>query len=189
MRNLQCEFEFAGFTFPRYIAGLTPLSKLKAKAKSPVGQPYHAPRPNTSGYGGYLKSVLGAVLELDGLRCRLANDVNSDYGRMRGPRFYCDAHQDQTMEGLVVYLSHGRYLAGWTMGEGMATFVDTKVVYTNLDVAAFAAHSCAEYAAEREREDQEEQEDLARRLHAMHEQEEADYAKFWGELRAEAHEW
>lgn len=53
-------------------------------------------------------------------------------------------------------LTHGRFAAGWSMGEGMASEVAGEI-YTDIIEAARAADSEAEAAAEVEREYQEQE--------------------------------
>jgi len=71
--------------------------------------------------------------------------------------WYCDDMQDQTITACVLRLPRGRgFLAGWTMGKGMASSVDFDLYAEERD-AWYAADSMAEHAAEREREYQAEQ--------------------------------
>jgi hypothetical protein len=71
--------------------------------------------------------------------------------------WFADNFQDQTIFGIVIFLPHGRFLAGWSMGEGRASSYDGEI-YTDAEEAARAADSLAEDAAEAEREYQEEEE-------------------------------
>jgi hypothetical protein len=66
--------------------------------------------------------------------------------------WYCDAFQDQTITACVLRLPHNRgFLAGWTMGKGMASSVDFEIYQEEQD-AWRAADSMAENAADKERE-------------------------------------
>lgn len=58
---------------------------------------------------------------------------------------------------LVVRMPHGRFLAGWTMGEGMITSIPELDIVTDEDEAKALARECARIAAEHEAEYQEEQ--------------------------------
>ena len=76
----------------------------------------------------------------------------------RIPGWYCDAFQDETITACVLRLPRSRgFLAGWTMGKGMASSVDFDIIGEEAD-AWRIANSMAENAAEREREYQERQE-------------------------------
>jgi len=85
--------------------------------------------------------------------------------------WYCDTFFGSKIRGLVFRLPKSRgFLAGWTMGEGMASAVECDIYETERQ-AAYAADSMAESAAAKEREYQETQE--AERL-AEEEREEAE---------------
>lgn len=145
-------FQFAGFTWPRMVArsafGPT-LLRRKWASRKVVGEYRHAPTPNSiRGRGFYLDS--------DGqpfTRWKWADDVV----KLRHTGYFCDFHGDQSIRGIVAILPHNRFLAGWSMGEGMSSGVDG-AIYDTPEDAAYAADSMAEYAAEREREYQEAQE-------------------------------
>lgn len=73
--------------------------------------------------------------------------------------WFCDDMQLQTIYGLVFRLPHERgFLAGWSMGEGMASTLDT-TIYDDEEAAAYIADSMAENAAENEREYQQQSEE------------------------------
>lgn len=56
------------------------------------------------------------------------------------------------IRGIVMRLPRSRgFLAGWSMGEGMASEIDRSIYDDELS-AAMAADDCARYAAERQRE-------------------------------------
>jgi hypothetical protein len=91
------------------------------------------------------------------LRIEEANDHLPSYHR-QPIGYYADNFQDTTLTPIVARLPHGRgFLAGWTMGRGMLACVDADI-YDDIRDAAWAAHSIAACAAERER-DREEDED------------------------------
>lgn len=142
MRPLTPEFSFAGFTWPRYVATLAigPAALRKQRETRKVcGGYYHAPRPNANdGRGFYLAS--------DGQPCDRWEWADS------GTLFYCDDFGgDTTMRGILLLLPHGRFLAGWAMGEHMAACVESQV-FTDRAEASRYADECARIAAENERE-------------------------------------
>jgi hypothetical protein len=153
MTPLNPEFTFAGFTWPRYVADMAcgrPAMARKREIRRICGGYYHAPRPNASeGRGFYL-----ADAGMPGHRWQWADEMDSVNIQHRG--WFCDDDQDQTIRGIVILLPHGRYLAGWSMGEGMASSVGATVYASALD-AAYAADEEARCAAEREREYQAQQ--------------------------------
>lgn len=147
--KLQTEFTFAGFAWPRYVANMATLQTLyKKKAQRQfTGGYYHAPKPNASGRGFYLDDA-GQPFT----RWKWCDDVE---GSIRHTGWFTDEYGDgEKIRGIVVYLPHGRFMAGWSMGEGMASSVDADL-YDDETAAAFAADSMAETAAEKEREYQE----------------------------------
>lgn len=88
-----------------------------------------------------------------GLRWEYADEIAPRAIRHTG--WYCDEYQDETIRGIVLRLPKGRgFLAGWTMGKGMATEIDVSWVHEDEIEAARAADERAERAAERMREDQ-----------------------------------
>lgn len=153
-RPLTPEFTFAGFTFPRYIAALPggPLAQRLADAKAPTSSSYyHAPKPIRRGAHpgkGFYLTANDAM----GMRWRWADEISGT--RIRHKGWYSDAWQDQTIRGIVIRLPHGRFLAGWSMGIGLASSCDG-TIYTDEIEAAHAADECARVAAERERDYQE----------------------------------
>ena len=149
----ECErFTFAGFSWPRFIATLPhgPLrDRIARRRVRPVcGEAYHAPRPEQAGKGRgfYLDERQHAPAI--GRHWYWCEDVSNAIDH-RG--WYCDEQRDDKMRGIVVGLSHGRFLAGWAMGINMTASVDG-TVYTSLDDAARAADEEARIAAEHERE-------------------------------------
>lgn len=150
-------FQWAGFTFPRRIVALPHGSKADrlqaARAGNACGPYYHAPKPITGGAhpgrGGY-HSRAG----IDGLRrVEYADDISGAGIRHRG--WLCDEFGGETIRGIVIYLTHGRMLAGWSMGEGMCASIECDEIFTDEIEAARRADGLAESAAESEREYQE----------------------------------
>lgn len=147
MTKLPIEFTFAGFNFPRYIPEI---KRSKHDRRTFRAVYYHAPRPITggthTGYSFYLQDAGGFD------RYKWADEVVN----LRHTGWFCDEFQDDKIRGLVVRLPHGRFLAGWSMGEQMASAVEGEI-YTSESEAAYAADSIAERVAESEREYQEEE--------------------------------
>lgn len=143
-------FVFAGFTWPRYVATLPagPLSRRAADRKPgrPMcGDSYHAPTPGAKGRGFYLGP------DALGLRWQWADETEG--ARIRHTGWLCDDDGSQTIRGIVLRLPKGRgFLAGWSMGEDMASSVDYSPIFDNAADAAQCADSMAESAAESERE-------------------------------------
>ena len=139
-------FTFAGFQWPRHVARIqtgTLQQRLQSRKTGCCGEYYHAPKPGTSGRGFYLESDNAA-----GLRYRYADDVVSmDYSG-----WYADTNQCNLIRGIVLTLPKSRgFLAGWTMGESMASGVDPEI-YADESAAARAADRKAESVADSERE-------------------------------------
>lgn len=142
-RALTPEFTFAGFTFPRYVATLAagPAAlRQRRDIRKVCGGCFHTPRPNdNSGRGFYLGDA--------GMPCQRwewASDTE----------WYCDEFGDQTMRGIILRLPHGRFLAGYSMGESMSSGVSA-TLYTDESEARAAADEEARTTAESEREYQE----------------------------------
>jgi hypothetical protein len=86
------------------------------------------------------------------LRLELANEHLRGYRLCDINGYYADTFQDTTLTPIVARLPHGRgFLAGWTMGTGMCASLDCSI-YSDAESAARAAHSMAEYDAEKERD-------------------------------------
>lgn len=149
------EFSFAGYNWPRRVAVLPqgPKAKRLERYKNPcTGGYYHAPRPVEGAHPGK-----GFYLDSDGmpgLRWAWCDEVEGV--RIDHTGWFTDEFGDsETMRGVVWRLPHGRgFLAGWSMGEGMATSLDAHVYATEAD-AAHGANGLAESAADAEREYQE----------------------------------
>lgn len=147
-------FTFAGFTWPRYMATLprgTLRERLRDRISGCTGDYCHAPSPNNrEGRGFYL-----TAREAWGLRYRYADEVSGSGIRHYG-WFTTDDTCSDTIRGIVLRLPRGRgFLAGWTMGEGMASSFDYSPIFDDEADAAACADSMAKNAAESEREYQE----------------------------------
>lgn len=144
---MKTEFNFAGFSFPRYIArmacGPAALRKKWAGRKF-CGEYYHAPKPNN-------RDSIGFYLENDGMRWQWCDDVNTS---IRHSGWYCDEYGDQKIHGIVIRLPHGKYLAGWSMGQGMASEIEYSL-FDNAEECARYSDGLAEIAAELNRENME----------------------------------
>lgn len=151
IRPLKPEFTFAGFTFPRYVATL-PTGSMRARIsrRKPAftGDYYHAPKPNNrDGIAFYLTAGDGCPFSLRHQWCDEVSGV-----RIRHTGWFADDYQDTKYRGLVFRLPHGRgFLAGYSMGEQMASSVDFYLYRDEVD-AAYAADALAQQAADRERE-------------------------------------
>jgi hypothetical protein len=146
MNKLEPEFTFAGFTFPRYIPEITRRQKDGRTFRAVY---YHAPKPKNAGRGQSF------YLDDHGSFDRWVWCDEVDGARIDHRGWYSDEYGDsEKIRGLVVRLPHGRFLAGWSMGKGMASAVEGDV-YGDITEAAYAADSIAERVAEDEREYQE----------------------------------
>jgi len=148
--SLTPEFQFAGIQFPKYVYTLPqgPLQARIAHAKnSCTGGYYHAPKPQSgahSGVGFYL-----ADSTMPGLRWQWADDVYRDIGHTG---WFCDEYQDNKIRGIVLRVPHGRgFLAGWSMGEHMASTIEGEI-HADETEAALIADEHARRAADNERE-------------------------------------
>lgn len=149
MSTLAPEFSFAGFEWPRYQARLPKgslIKRLEARRTLCCGEYYRTPRPNETGGSFYLESDF-----MIGNRWTWADEVSGVRG-IDHTGWLTDEHGDgDKIRGLVVRLSHGRFLAGWSMGEGMASKVEPRVFEDEAE-AAHAADHMAEHVAEMERD-------------------------------------
>lgn len=146
-------FAFAGFQWPRYVATLTPLSSLRKKRemRKVCGGYYHTPKPNSNNGRGFYLDGAGQPFT----RWQWADDVDTS---IRHTGWFCDEYGDgDKIRGIVVLLPHGRFMAGWSMGKGMASTIEPDI-FDDAVEAARAADSIAENAADREREYQAQQE-------------------------------
>ena len=141
-------FAFAGFQWPRYVATLTPLSGLRKKRelRKVCGGYYHAPKPNSNNGRGFYLSDAGQPFT----RWQWADDVEGASIRHTG--WWTDDYGDsEKIRGIVVLLPYGRFMAGWSMGEGMASTIEPGV-FDDIDDAARMADEHARVAADNERE-------------------------------------
>jgi hypothetical protein len=140
-------FQFAGFTWPRYVATLTPLSGLRKKREGRrfTGGYYHAPTPNSNnGRGFYLDDA-----DRPFTRWQWCDDVDTS---IRHTGWYTDDHgTNDKIRGIVIMLPHGRFMAGWSMGEHMASAIEPGV-FDDIDEAAQMADEHARVAADNQRE-------------------------------------
>jgi len=150
---------FAGFNYPKTVYQLpTPCNLEGVKKKRALRQccgPYYRTRPapvvGTHPGGSF---YLGSDFE-PGRYIKRADEIIL----LNHTGWYCDEFQGQTIHGIVIYLPHGKFLAGWSMGKGMASaYNDT--IYTDKTEAARMADQHAEETAKNEREYQEEQRKL-----------------------------
>ena len=146
-------FTFAGFQWPRYVATLTSLNALRAKRESRkhCGDYYHSPKPNAPD---------GTVFYLDDAgqpftRWRWCDDIDSS---IRHTGWWTDDDSIDNIRGIVILLPHGRYMAGWSMGEHMASAIEPGI-FDDIDEAARMADEHARCAAEHEREYRQEPDD------------------------------
>ena len=146
-------FQFAGFQWPRYVATLTPLSGLRKKRelRKVCGGYYHAPKPNSNNGRWFYLSDAGQPFT----RWQWCDDVDTS---IRHTGWFTDDYgTGDKIRGIVILLPHGRFMAGWSMGEGMASTIEPGVFDDIVD-AARVADSIAENAADNEREYQATQE-------------------------------
>lgn len=145
-------FNFAGISFPKHVWTL-PRGSVACRVeqhtpgKMCTGDYYHAPRPvdrRGAGQGFYLDSD-----GMHALRWKWADEV-IDLGHTG---WWSDEYGDsEKIRGLVFRLPSGRgFLAGWSMGKGMASSLDYDI-YSDEESAAYAADSMAEDVAEQQRE-------------------------------------
>lgn len=147
-------FAFAGFQWPRYVATLTPLSGLRKKRelRKVCGGYYHAPKPNSNNGRGFYLSDAGQPFT----RWQWADDVEGAHISHSG--WFTDDYGDsEKIRGIVILLPHGRYMAGWSMGKGMASTIEPGV-FDDIDDAARMADEHARVAADNAREYQAQQE-------------------------------
>lgn len=137
---LPVEFRFAGFGWPRYIVdcpnGPADIRR-RSKLRERCGPGYRSPGPNNrNGWGFYL----GTSNDLFELReeCRTGSYTYNEFG--------------DSIDGIVFRLPKNRgFVAGYTMGDGMASAIDA-AVWTDLDDAKRAADSEAERMADEQAE-------------------------------------
>lgn len=145
------KFNFAGFEFPRQIPMLKAPTKYR---KSRLCCAYrHAPKPLTRDTQETAFYLGGDGTNGDfqpGLRWEWCDEVESV--RINHTGWWTDDYEQDKYRGMVFRLNHGRgFLAGYSMGEGMISFIEYDTVYANENRAAHAADELARYAAEKER--------------------------------------
>lgn len=169
-------FTFAGFKFPKYVWTL-PQGDFKKRIDRHVnaytGDYYHAPKPAHGvdrSFGFYLNSDGMPTLrwkwcdEVEGCRANHTGWCTDEFG------------DSEKLRGIVLRLPNNRgFLAGWSMGEGMASTVEYPIYDDEVD-AAYAADSLAEDAADNEREYQESERE---RVRCEEEKQESEEARYW----------
>ncbi|SCY04420.1 hypothetical protein [Rhizobium sp. NFACC06-2] len=123
--------------------------------------------PSVPGSGrGFYQASHGLLMDRHGsslnLRLEEANE-HLGHSRLRFTTgYYADPYgEGDTLKPIIARLPRNRgFLAGWTMGEGMAASV-SGTIYETEEEAAYAAHSEAEHDAERCREAYEEDTTIA----------------------------
>lgn len=147
------EFNFAGFTFPRYVALLPrgTVAQRLARYVDPVTGPYyHAPRPlgPHAGKGFYLNDSTSPDFRWEW--CDGVPGANIGH-----TGWFLDDFYEEKVRGLVVRLPHGKgFLAGWSMGEGMASAIGYTIYESAVDAAynadrdarSVAEENCEDYA-------------------------------------------
>lgn len=130
-----------------YIHGKAPLRK-RLQSRKYCGPYQWSPTEVGKGRGFYSSSADALVMGDGPISLRL--EYANDHIRSRVTGYYCDRDGDgDTLKPVIARLPHGRgFLAGWTMGAGMCGAVDGSI-YDDESSAAYAAHSLAEYDAER----------------------------------------
>ena len=150
LHSLTPEFEFAGLTFPKYVWTLPPrnLARRLERYRRPItGDYYHAPKPvqPSAGIGFYLGS--------DSPICLRWQWCDTVARSIRHTGWYTDEYgYSEKIRGLVFRLPRSRgFLAGWSMGEGMASSLEC-YIYDDATSAALASDIMAEQAAEAQRQ-------------------------------------
>lgn len=145
--------QFAGFTFPQTISMLPrgPLSKRLEEFKQNHGKracgPYYRDKPaaNPRQMFFYLDSDF-----MPGLRWDWCDEVRS--ARITHTGWFTNQFQDDKIRGVVFMLPRGRgFLAGWSMGKGMASSLDYDI-WDDITEAARDADRQAQRVAEAEQE-------------------------------------
>jgi hypothetical protein len=114
--------------------------------------------PAKVGNGRCFYQGKGFEMDRHGSSFRLRIEEANEYLDSRINGYYADNFQDTVMVPIIARLPHSRgFLAGWTMGSGMLASIDA-TIYDEPKDAAMAAHSMAEYDAERNRDYEEEEE-------------------------------
>lgn len=138
---------FAGISYPKKLWDLpkNPLlqrSVDRSKPKCTGGYFQSNPSPNTDGRMFYHESDFAP-----GLRFQYCDEVCSSIGHKGW--FEMPDGQGDTIRGLVFRLPHNRgFLAGWTMGPGMASEVEY-TIYEEEKEAALVSNNLARDIAEK----------------------------------------
>ena len=148
------EFGFAGFQFPKWAWTLPRGSKTKRldHYKNPFTGPYStSPKPNDcKGTTFYLCSDF-----MPGLRWEWCDEILISISHTG---WYTTEHgYGDKIRGLVMRLPHHGFLAGWSYGKNMISYVESSM-YKSKTEAAHAADFMAESQANEERDYQEKQE-------------------------------
>jgi len=147
-----------------------PMAK-RLKSREHVGPYCWSPTQPGKGRGFYQSSKglfcdkAGSTFEL---RLAMANEFLSHSRVSHINGYYCDADgEGDTLQPIVARLPHGRgYLAGWTMGAGMAASLDS-YIWEDIEEAARAAHDLAEQDAEKSRDEQQAERDKESRFETV----------------------
>lgn len=172
-------FNFAGFEFPRRIPELFPNRKNSAH-KMVRGVYFSSPEPLAKGNSCtmfYLDAYKGLNGNFQpGLRWQWADEVECVSINHTG--WWIDSYESDKFRGMVFRLPNRRgFLAGYSMGPEMASWIYYDEIYVTPQDAARAADELARYDAERARwsayEDEEEErkrEAAAQSEREMHQQ-------------------
>lgn len=125
------------------------LAEFKQRKPKVCGPYMTAPPVNTKGAFFYLESDF-----MPGMRWQYCDEISNGFGSVINHKgWFCDEFEDETIRGIVMRLPSDRgFIVGWTMGEDMASELDTGSVYDDEISAAYAADSMAQYVAEKERD-------------------------------------
>lgn len=131
-----------------------PLAQRKRKVVGPyyfhVGPPITSHRDAPEGFGFYTDRS-GQMAEY-GSWVRLRVEDANQHTYRRDLKEIKGYFRDETMRPIIARLPRRRgYLAGWTLGEGMASSM-SREIHETAEEAARAAHEEARIAAEKERE-------------------------------------
>ena len=134
---------------------------LRKAARQHVG-PYtwQPAKPNTG--RGFYQSADGLACDERGATFRLRLEYAGTHCAGFPRSFAGDSAGCWDYTPIIARLPHGRgFLAGWTLGEGMAASLDS-YIYEDAEEASRAARNEAEHVAESEREYEAEQNERAR---------------------------
>ena len=144
------KFEFASFSFPKYLFTLPPgplRARLESSRNRVTGDYYHAPKPLERGAG--VGFYLGEARAM-GMVWQWCDDVA--HTRIHHTGWFFEADCFEKIRGLVAALPNRRgFLAGWSMGVDMSSELDYEI-HDCAEDAAHAADAMAEAASDRQRE-------------------------------------